>query len=404
MKNFIDKAVVMLFSSLLILNVFLGSYRVIMLFLLVTAASFTSFLRMLGGKGLLANRILTVLIGICTVFFTDAIVFLPIAAYEIYLDRLYPAGLVLVAGFLRFCTGEGFEGNLLHLSMVSVCVYLVAETLLAVYLAHSTQQLLKFETENKKIRDEGEIKKETLRKQNRNLMEEQDKSISAAQLAERNRIAREIHDNVGHMLSRSILQVGAMMVVHKNEPVGEELKGLRETLDTAMNNIRESVHDIRDEAISLSSALEEIVEPLRESYKVSFEFDADEAEISKDVKYAGINIVKEAVSNIIKYSRNECVDVRFIEHPSMYQIIVHDYKQSGNMDQKDGSGSLIDFETPDKNADKKTRKEASLIKTEAGSGEGMGLENIKTRAEKLGGNATFTNDNGFRVFVRIPKQ
>ena len=205
------------------------------------------------------------------------------------------------------------------------------------------------------------------------------KSITAAQLSERNRIAREIHDNVGHMLSRSILQVGAMMVVHKDEPVGEELKMLRATLDTAMNNIRESVHDIRDEAISLSSALEEIVEPLKDSFKVSYEFDADEAEIPKDVKYAGINIVKEAVSNIIKYSRNECVDVRFIEHPSMYQIIVHDYKQSKDVSQR-------------------------TVPVTDTSGEGMGLENIKTRAEKLGGNATFTNDNGFRVFVRIPKQ
>jgi signal transduction histidine kinase len=34
----------------------------------------------------------------------------------------------------------------------------------------------------------------------------------------------------------------------------------------------------------------------------------------------------------------------------------------------------------------------------------MGLENIRTRAEKLGGNATFTNENGFRVFVRIPRK
>jgi len=397
MKNFIDKAVVMLFSSLLILNIFSGSYRVIMLFLLVIAASFTSFLRMLGGKGLLINRILSVLIGICTVFFTDAIVFLPIAAYEIYLDRLYPAGLVLVAGFLRFCTGDGFEGNLLKTSLVSLCVYLTAETLLAVYLAYSTQRLSKYETENRKIRDESEIKKETLRKQNRNLMEEQDKSITAAQLSERNRIAREIHDNVGHMLSRSILQVGAMMVVHKDEPVGEELKVLRQTLDTAMNNIRESVHDIRDEAISLSSALTEIVEPLKESYKVSLEFDADETEIPKEVKYAGINIVKEAVSNIIKYSRNECVDVRFIEHPSMYQIIVHDYA-----DRRDGL--KINIVENDHKAVKKTRKETALIKNGEKSGEGMGLENIRTRAEKLGGNATFTNDNGFRVFVRIPKQ
>lgn len=35
--------------------------------------------------------------------------------------------------------------------------------------------------------------------------------IRIATLSERNRIAREIHDNVGHMLSRAILQLGAIM-------------------------------------------------------------------------------------------------------------------------------------------------------------------------------------------------
>jgi signal transduction histidine kinase len=41
-------------------------------------------------------------------------------------------------------------------------------------------------------------------------MEKQDYEIYLATLRERNRIAREIHDNVGHMLSRSILQIGAL--------------------------------------------------------------------------------------------------------------------------------------------------------------------------------------------------
>ena len=400
MKNFLDKAVVMLFSILLILNAFQEGSRIILIFLTVTAASFMSFLRMIGEKGILANKIITLVLGVCTIIWPDMIVWTPMLAYEIFLDRHLVAGLVLIAGFVRFYTGESVswgmvtqnvgEGNTgTFLSKVYVGIYILLQTGLAVYLSYRTEMLLKYEKENRKIRDEGEIKKETLKKQNRNLMDEQDKSISAAQLAERNRIAREIHDNVGHMLSRSILQVGAMMVVHKDGPIADELKSLRETLDTAMNNIRSSVHDIRDEAIKLDTALEEIAEPLKEKYKVSFEFDADAENISKEIKYAAINIVKEAVSNIIKYSVNEYVDIRFYEHPSMYQIIVHDYnKQSG-----DGSGKDSSIE----------RKNISEVNSGSSLGEGMGLENIRTRAEKLGGNATITNENGFRIFVRIPK-
>ena len=407
MKNFVDKAIVMLFSLLLILNVYSGSTKISILFMMIAVASFTSFLRMLGEKGILANKIIIALLGVGICIWPELIVFTPIIAYEIFLDRHYIAGLVLVVGFVRFCVGGSGEISGTELateetgwmfSHVFICIYIFIESVLSVYLAYKTLNLMTFEKENRKIRDEGEIKKETLRKQNKNLLEEQDKSISAAQLAERNRIAREIHDNVGHMLSRSILQVGAMMVVNKDEKMKGELATLRETLDTAMNNIRSSVHDLRDEAIDLKTALEEIANPLKESYNVIMEFDADKSEISKDVKYATINIVKEAVSNIIKYSKNENVDIRFYEHPSMYQIIVHDYPgmagSHGEAVVNHGDGSVID----------KTKVNRRIVsETYSGSGEGMGLENIRTRAEKLGGNATFTNENGFRVFVRIPR-
>ncbi len=375
MKVFSDKVIIMLFSALLIMNVFEDNAAVIMLFAMVTAASFTSYLRMLGGKGRKANIIIVTLAGACIVIWPKAAVIIPILAYDAYLDRQIVGGLVLAAGTVRYA----MQGETQPLLML---IFLI---LLALYLSYRSERLEKFETENKRIRDEDEIQKEMLRRQKQDLLDEQDNSISAAQLAERNRIAREIHDNVGHMLSRSILQVGAMMVVHKDDGMASELKDLRETLDSAMNNIRRSVHDIRDDAIVLSSAIEEIISPLKDSFKVTFEFDADDASISKEVKYAVINIVKEAVSNIIKHSRNENVDIRFYEHPSMYQLIVHDY---GGEKMRPG--------------DEKMRPGDGVTVSKSND-PGMGLENIRLRAEKLGGNAVFTNENGFRVFVRIPK-
>ncbi|MBR5179746.1 MAG: hypothetical protein IKW90_13230 [Lachnospiraceae bacterium] len=378
MKEFVDKLFIIILSIFILIGIYTDTWKVLVIFSLITISALMSYLRIVEKKGILADKILEYLFGILSVFFPEVIIFIPVISYEAFLDRQIIVGIMLAAGFV-----------ISSLKMVlSARLMLGAVIGLAVFLAYRTEKMGKLLVENRKIRDEGEINKENLRKQNKNLLEEQDKSISAAQLSERNRIAREIHDNVGHMLSRSILQVGAMMVVNKDENMKQELMSLRETLDTAMNNIRNSVHDLRDEAIDLKTALEEIAEPLKSDFNVTFEFDAEVGEISKEIKYATINIVKESVSNIIKYSKNENVDIRFYEHPSMYQIIVHDYAVNH------GDGFVID----DKKVNRRTVPVIDPV-----SGEGMGLENIRTRAEKLGGNATFTDENGFRVFVRIPK-
>ena len=76
---------------------------------------------------------------------------------------------------------------------------------------------------------------------NKAMQRNQDYEIYLATLKERNRIAREIHDNVGHMLTRSILQLGALSVINKDETVGEAINDLSGTLNTAMTSIRSSV-------------------------------------------------------------------------------------------------------------------------------------------------------------------
>lgn len=93
----------------------------------------------------------------------------------------------------------------------------------------------------------------------RQLLENQDNMVLTATLSERNRIAREIHDNVGHMLTRSILQTGAIKVINKDERLEKPLAQLQSTLDTAMDSMRKSVHDLHDESIDLRTALDDVI-------------------------------------------------------------------------------------------------------------------------------------------------
>ena len=85
--------------------------------------------------------------------------------------------------------------------------------------------------EFQKTIDDGEEKTLLLAEKNRALIEKQNYEIYAATLRERNRIAREIHDNVGHVLSRTILLTGAAKALNKDQNLEPILDGLDDSLN-----------------------------------------------------------------------------------------------------------------------------------------------------------------------------
>ncbi|HXL04842.1 MAG TPA: LuxR C-terminal-related transcriptional regulator [Bacillota bacterium] len=100
-----------------------------------------------------------------------------------------------------------------------IATSLMSAALMAVtyVLAQRTAALDLSQTEAKRLRDNSYEMAMLLRQKNRELIEKQDYEIRLATLNERGRIAREIHDHVGHLLSRSILQIGALMVTKGRE-------------------------------------------------------------------------------------------------------------------------------------------------------------------------------------------
>ena len=109
-------------------------------------------------------------------------------------------------------------------------------------------------------------------------------------MKERNRIAREIHDNVGHMLSRSILMVGALKTVNQDENLKVPMELLDQTLNEAMTNVRQSVHNLQDESVNLKEVMESLAEefrfcPVQLTYDMGYD-------IPKEIKYSFIAIRK----------------------------------------------------------------------------------------------------------------
>ena len=90
-------------------------------------------------------------------------------------------------------------------------VYIFAILIMAGFTGislHLYERMMIYNKQLHRTRDDSIELEEMLKSKNKALLLEQDQQVHLATLAERNRIARDIHDNVGHLLSRAILLLG----------------------------------------------------------------------------------------------------------------------------------------------------------------------------------------------------
>ena len=298
--------------------------------------------------------------------------------YDYVRMRSWKAGVITGVGVL--CQMVWFvQGEIGVFRFVLWCFTLI----LAAIFSVRTERSLKLAQEVIHLKDSSTELRLAMQKRQQDLLEKQDYEIHLATLQERNRIAREIHDNVGHMLSRSILQMGALITIHKEEPLHGQLAGVGETLNQAMNSIRESVHDLHDESIDLRQSIAEATREMKEHYQLTVDYDMS-PEIPRNVKYCFITAVKEAMSNIAKHSDADKISVILREHPAFYQLTVED---NGTVGRKGQSGLLWEEEV--------VRMDGK---------EGIGLSNMKERVQALGGTFRIHTENGFVIFISIPKR
>ena len=314
---------------------------------------------------------LEILVAGIAIFFAPAVSLLPLVSYDSTRSRNYIAGVLSVIAFINSFLEYGPYKTF----------FIILIFALAIVLSIKSEKLSILSKDYKRVRDDSVEKNNKLRLQNMELINARDTEIYNAQLSERNRIAREIHDNVGHTLSRAILQMGALLAIHKEEPVHGQLEEVRQTLDSAMNNIRSSVHDLHDDSIDVKASIGQMVELLKPDHNINMDIDIGD-DMARPIKYAVIGITKESISNINKHSKNKDVTISLNEHPSMYQLVIHDYNSS--KEKQDSKGNSFSNSSPEHEV-------------------GMGLENIRSRVESVNGTLTISTDNGFRIFVTIPK-
>lgn len=145
------------------------------------------------------------LYGLITLIFPQGVFFFPLLAYDYFSAVLFSSGrlwALMPLGILFFLPASKYSSFVIYYLLMGIC--------LGGILWYRSASYEKLSQNYKKVRDDGIEHNLLLKEKNKTLIEKQNYEIYAATLKERNRIAREIHDHVGHMLSRAILLTGAM--------------------------------------------------------------------------------------------------------------------------------------------------------------------------------------------------
>ena len=172
-------------------------------------------------------------------------------------------------------------------------------------------------------------------------------SLLKGQEDERSRLAKDLHDGLGGMLSGVKLQLGAMkgnlILTEENSAMfGSALH----KLDQSIAEMRRVAHNMMPEALmrlGLYHALTDYCKSISESQKfvVDTEFHGLEADIDATTSVNIYRIVQELVNNAVKYANATQIIVQVIRNDKLLTVTVEDNGQGFDtalLAQRDNSG------------------------------------------------------------------
>lgn len=154
---------------------------------------------------------------------------------------------------------------------------------------------------------------------------------SASANEERSRIARDLHDQVGSSLAFLGFEVDrAQELAAQGQPMGPVLVELREHLTTVINDIRETLHDLRTDVTDerdLPTTLRQHLARVTERRDLRSELDvvvADDARPPRNTERELWQIALEAITNVEKHAHASLVTVRYTARPGHVSLTVAD--------------------------------------------------------------------------------
>jgi len=295
--------------------------------------------------------------------------FLAAAAYDFVCLRFY-AGLLPVAGGLVLTWGSPAGGPAFGAVLLA--------TGLSVLLADVTRRGREKERRLQRILDEERRLRYELEQVKRKLLHASREAAEIAEMRERNRIAREIHDRVGHKIAGILFQLQAANKLSQrdhardhardHEKAAAMVDGSVAALSEALELLRETVHNLKPRQPLGVAYIQRIIDQYT-FCPVRFSFRGDFNQVPPHHMEVLATTIQEALTNAAKHSQATEVDIRIEIRDAFTRLAIRD----------NGVG-------------------AEKIR------EGLGLSGMRERIRNMGGTVSISGKDGFLIVCLIPRE
>ncbi len=199
------------------------------------------------------------------------------------------------------------------------------------------------------------------------------------QTKERNRLAREIHDTLGHSLTAISFGVDACIATIDKNPseTKEKLEVIASVARSGIDEVRTSVTTLRadsSEDLTLSQSIIRMIENTIKAtdFKITYTIEKD-FNLEKYEENAIYRVVQESITNAIRHSHASCINIQLIKENNN-----NDADNNLFLEIKDNGIGSINIKP------------------------GYGTRHMRERIESIDGSIEYISNNGFIVRAIVP--
>jgi signal transduction histidine kinase len=153
--------------------------------------------------------------------------------------------------------------------------------------------------------------------------------VVSGQELERQRLARELHDETGQALTSILLGLRAIEDAGDKDEIRRSIVSLRELVVETLHDVRRLAVELRPKVLDdfgLVPALERLAETFNEqtALAVHLETTLDEKRLPAEIETALYRIVQEALTNVVKHAQAQTVSVVLMRKGESVAVVVED--------------------------------------------------------------------------------